>query len=340
MTQFPFDNYLDDLFEVARLRETYFTATPGTDQAAAQAAVQAYLSQLNTRLAIYPELKLGIDQVLAKTDAASPGSVHEARHHHVVPQLYLRHFQSKPGGPSEQIWAWDKTTQTSSKEPIKRVTTEYDFYSLSSSNVQKIGGPQVIEFVLSRLENAMAVALHNVVTARMIEQKDRPMVALFAALQSFRNRAFRDYFSAELGTQASDPAADHAALLMSEWPRKVAIVLSNQYWVIGTSTAGNRFYTSDTPVVGLTADEASGESPDGLIPSGMQLDLPLSPTVLIRIFERQHFAQHRRADGSLHQTTLGELQFSNMLQVCQSDRLVLADADDFAYADQALPNCP
>ena len=185
----------------------------------------------------------------------------------------------------------------------------------------------------------MSVALQNVVTTRTIRQNDRPMLALFVAIQFCRNHAFRDHLSGELGALAGDHAADHAAFLTSDWPRKLAGVLSDQYWVLGASTVGNRFYTSDTPVVGFTEDGASGKTRDGFIPSGMQLGLPLAPTMLLRIFERHHFAQHRQADGTLHQTTLGEVQGSNMVQVCQSEALVLADVDDFTYASPALPNC-
>lgn len=111
----------------------------------------------------------------------------EARHHHYVPQGYLRGFGHKKG-KNWFVFANDLGTGRSYEANTRNVCGERDFMRFESEGHE----PDVLEKELSKLEGAACEAIRNVVKAARFDSEDRVLILNLMALLAVRSPERRE----------------------------------------------------------------------------------------------------------------------------------------------------
>lgn len=111
----------------------------------------------------------------------------EARHHHYVPQGYLRGFGHKKG-KNWFVFANDLGTGRSYETNTRNVCGERDFMRFESEG----HAPDVLEKELSKLEGAACEAIRNVVRAAKFESEDKVLILNLMALLAVRSPERRE----------------------------------------------------------------------------------------------------------------------------------------------------
>ncbi|MFN9471395.1 DUF4238 domain-containing protein [Acidovorax sp.] len=111
----------------------------------------------------------------------------EARHHHYVPQGYLRGFGHKKG-KNWFVFANDLGTGRSYEANTRNVCGERDFMRFES----KGHAPDVLEKELSKLEGAACQAIRSVVQTAKFESEDKVLIVNLMALLAVRSPERRE----------------------------------------------------------------------------------------------------------------------------------------------------
>jgi hypothetical protein len=334
-TNFPYNDVLAALVELSRLRSEH-AAEPDADvQDAIQVDVDKLQCLLRQEFSHNPLLNHAVDRYLS---ALARGKIQAGKEHHVVPQLYLRHFRSDPGGPtgSAAIWVFDVATGQVSEQKIARVAVEANMYRVPKSLSERARGPLLIEWFLQFFESTFAPILASVLATGTITPADRPMLALFIASQSVRSGSMREQLQGTQQLSRPEAAIRQGQLILHGDLDKFAAWLADQIWVLARPAAGEHLYTSDEPIVGFRS--ASVPLQNDISSLALQIEFPLSYNAVFRIFDRSANESYQHLDGRTVGLSREGLRWCNALQVCFADDLVCASQPDFAVAKTLAAN--
>ncbi len=115
----------------------------------------------------------------------------DARHHHYVPQGYLRGFAIGTGRQAK-VYCIDLRERRSFWPKVRNVAGERDFNRVERAGVD----PNILETVLGHFESDAATALRNIEAADTFQNRDdRTLVLNLIALIAARNPKFRSNIS-------------------------------------------------------------------------------------------------------------------------------------------------
>ncbi len=295
------------------------------------------------------------------------------KNQHYVPKFYLRRFCDV----AEQVHVFDKASGASFLTNVQNIAAENHFYDFPDG-IDEIPDRQVGEKFLSSLEDDFADAVSELVDGipikarrldlrkKWIHKRLREPLALFLAIQAARTKEAREQFLemaektmrflVEERAAAEYPEMDltgirvrmneqvlpshHMGFFLSpEYVNRMVPILTRHYWMLGINRTGVPMYTSDNPVVRRPHIEDPGMSHIGLGSPGIEVAIPLSPWVVLILFDRGLFPDDR-IDGRAIDMQSENVEYYNSLQVLRSYRQVFSIDGDFTQASAMRESNP
>lgn len=108
--------------------------------------------------------------------------------------------------------------------------------------------------------------------------------------------------------------------------------IEDMIWILQENASGVPLYTSDFPVAGILSNESN--PPGGVLPIGTRIEFPLSPTLVLRAFDRRENQNYAQYDNQILTLPAASVNWLNALQVCMSEKAVFSTANDFSFAQQ------
>ncbi|OAI47797.1 hypothetical protein AYO44_08870 [Planctomycetaceae bacterium SCGC AG-212-F19] len=275
------------------------------------------------------------------------------KNQHYVAQGYLRNFADA----GESLFAFDKKSQKSFQTAVRNVASEKFFYDLPVSDSTTGGDPQAIEKFLAQtvdadFPKAISALIDGVEQQGCIGPALKTPLACFLAVQLTRTRSLRTSL-----TQMSDAlisAIRKSGPVSTEFEKRykldekaaaavqarffldpaaigqIAAVLSGHFWIVGVSTTGRAFYTSDNPVVKKANASHPVMGMSGLASPGIEIAFPLTPKYVLLLYERTFFGD-KVGKHDLRAVGLPDegVAHCNTMQVLGSRRQVYCPVDDF-----------
>ena len=239
------------------------------------------------------------------------------RNQHFVPQFYLRFFQSAP----KRIHLYDLSKRESRKDVgIKGQCYKRYFYGKNNE----------IEDALSELEGTSAKILQGIADARKIprrgSQEYHAMLA-FVCLQYLRTqkkaRASRQLFHKLLGRAEIEPDSDFLDQLelikssLSMIPASfIQISDLKPHLLVSRSET---FITSDSPVYTYNqyCEGIRHRGTTGLASRGLQIFVPISPSLLLVLYDGSTYKIRRLTDRWLHRSVIDDVTDIDQLNLTQ-----------------------
>lgn len=231
-------------------------------------------------------------------DTILPGRV---KVQHYVPQLLLRWHATEPGSRrgSEQVWCFDKHTDRVFSPNIRGVTAESRYYEINIEDCTFS-----LESALSKLEGEAAPLVSRLIETRNLQSlrsADRTTMASFVAVQFTRTPSMREMIEASQKTliealerRGIDPTfVPEAAPMCNEGVRALSLdllstsaheitpYLAAKHWFLVAGDVADPFHIGDNPVVLDNSTHGSGSGNLGLASPGVEIYLPLSPTLCL-----------------------------------------------------------
>ena len=290
-----------------------------------------------------------------------------AKKQHYVPRFYLRRFTCD----GSHLFDCDTFDGRSYGTRVEDVASARYFNDAPlDSEISSPGDrdpQQTLEQHLSRLEGSAATAIGTLVEG--IEDSNevnpllRPEIARFIAVQVLRTQEARTSIEqiwerglAALRSERLAPELDRwlaeadrpdgAAitqahlLLDSSLLQTVVDALLAHIWFVGVNGTGTPLWTSGHPVVRRAHVQHPLMGTSGLASPGIEIDLPLSPTIVLILAERTCHAPIAPLDGRVISLVPDTIVYLNALQASQCYRYVYAPSDDFALLQQLRQERP
>lgn len=272
-----------------------------------------------------------------------------------MPQFLLRKFTDRG-----QLNRFDKITGRTKTNSPKAFGYEEFFYE-DPDITQKAGSMNSVEKELGRLEGVWGAILKDVLlrvrtgASSILSSYEQHEFAIMLAIQGLRTRQFRDQvfqnahrLRDELlkrgwNSEASLPKPDGAharrvqlsMLLDPMMIDELCGVLLNHIWVYFRTVDYRvpKFYTSDSPLVRRGHETTLMRGGEGLNSRGVEIAFPLSPDVILVLFERAHHGhQHAAFEGMVRTTDQQLVDYYNFLQVERSRQWLFSLDKDFQFA--------
>jgi uncharacterized protein DUF4238 len=231
---------------------------------------------------------------------------------HYVPRMLLRNFAFEGRGKQLQIHVFDKRTDRAFATGIGNIVAERGFYDFPESE-------QSFEPALAELEANTSVAVRKLLEARRLDALaggEALWLATFVGAQHLRARNFReaardlnDAIEERVRRLGSDPdrvrgwtpfkndedVKVFSLMMFAKANRELSETLFAKQWVLFETTPANPFWLSDNPVA-LHNDRDFGLYGNiGFKVPGIQIYLPLSPTLLLALWCQSHEEVFRKA---------------------------------------------
>lgn len=218
-----------------------------------------------------------------------------AKKHHFVPQFYLRNF-------GNSLHGFDKTTRKIFETSPQNIAFEKDFHGPA------IDGEHKLETALSQLEGRCQSVISNLIKTENMETLTKNMkldIAGFVALQYIRTKETRERISDIMNAVINEVAKslkidDHSVKLnkngqlgfhlnlFKDWPLYASIISKMKFIVVKNKTKVP-FWTSDNPVSMQNEHDQYPFGNLGLVCKGIELQLPLTPTLALIICDPKLF---------------------------------------------------
>ena len=295
----------------------------------------------------------------------------DTKKQHTVPQFYLRAFASA----KEKLFVYDKVQGRSFEAAVNDVAQKRRFYDIprESVGIDRDSGydAQVVEHTLAEREGVLSKALgeflRNSVNRDGIDQEHRFALSYFMALQMLRTpfmrtkmnemegRAFEHLASTEgpdtvapgtpLYTQIHVDEGDLSLLqarimLNPMMSAQMMAPLIERIWCVGVNKTGHPLYTSDNPVVKYAHVDPPPGMVFGIGSEGVEVALPLTPEIVLMLWDGKAFPQMARFEGKRMMLTDDDITYYNWLQVSASERQVFSSMHDFALAEKICQERP
>ena len=226
---------------------------------------------------------------------------------HYVPQLLLRWHATEPGSRrgSEQVWCFDKHTDRVFSPNIRGVTAESGYYEISTEDCTFS-----LESALSKLEGEAAPLVGRLIETRNLQSlrsADRTTMASFVAVQFTRTPSMREMIEASQRTLIEalerrgigTALVPQAAPMCNEGVRAISLDLLStsaqeitphlvaKHWFLVAGDTADPFHIGDNPVVLDNSTHGSGSGNLGIASPGVEIYLPLSPTLCLGMTDRR-----------------------------------------------------
>lgn len=309
---------------------------------------------------------------------------------HYIPQFLLKGFGT---GKKDKIHCFDKQTGKSFETSVRNIAAQRRFYDFTTES-----GPGSFEQNLSRMETKIAPLIRELVSKRSLanlEPEQRAGLAIFMHLQMHRTpgarqrlvefrSGFADCLRNQLGLdddaieEALGPVPDGeqltalslATMLRSLQKHSLAYIV-DKHWLIKTTEPKTPFLLGDSPVV-MNNSMFFNAGGLGLTVPGIEIYLPLSSTVTLAIWSREHKSQYGEALREIEVSrarkglkNMGEQQryglrrltdlvtaldsggqlacsrpenrnYHNYLQIRDAERYVFSSTPDFSLAERMI----
>lgn len=198
-------------------------------------------------------------------------------------------------------------------------------------------------------------------------EMDKELMSLFIAIQIIRTKTFRctladtiqklyQTMAYKMQTKSADMLSkddfevevnrdfvklQHSSMILDE---EVAVgmaeVLNEHIWVMYVNKTNTPFYTSDTPVANIPHkyDEYMGYG--GLRSEGIEIVFPLTPNLMIGMYERSTYSAIFSDRQFVVLTTKEQIEYYNRVQVINSYRCVFSSNDSFDLAKRMCDENP
>ena len=257
---------------------------------------------------------------------------------HYVPKFYLKNF-------GELLYAFDITTEEKFKTSPKNIAMESNFYG------GEIQGLPSFEKALSDLEGNMATAIQELIKTRDFQQLSKTskvQIHIFLALQWLRTPGHKqeivEWYNFALNEVAKSKGFSDTNVRLTEssevgvhlesikaYPLYASIISDMKITTMLNKTP-IPFWTSDNPVC-FDNFVPSGLGNLGLIASGVQIHLPVTPDLMIVAFDPLFFNKFE----NVHQVYNKQgIIFENFLQVQNSSRWMFSNTKKFYWLKKML----
>jgi hypothetical protein len=298
-------------------------ASPHSPQGGSFGAGDAYVSRRHTIDTMHPKVQ------------------------HYVPQFYLRSFANRRR-KQYFIYCFDKTTRRIFQPNIRNIASEKRYYDFSTED----GEAMSIEGYLSDLETHSQKALEAIIqnpSAKTMGENKKAL-ANFIAFQESRTSVFRTEhinmikgINRKFGSQGGifpEPGEDEikrfqAAFLLENTPLFAQIMLEMK-WVLVLNQTNKSFWTSDNPIIRYNPHQAEFVGNLGLTSSGIQLHIPLSPSLGLILCDPQEYADLRLEAFAIP----ANVDFNNSGQVIHSRQYLFSVDANFQLAKIVLNRNP
>ncbi len=262
---------------------------------------------------------------------------------HYVPRFYLNSFCNDAG----QLHVYDKTTGRKFVSRPDSVAVEKDFYELPVE-LTGTSDTRELESALSDVEGDAAAIIRTWVgaigaTEFRIRSAERERFALYIALQLLRTREQREILAefqrrtatAE-GSNTPDAVLHNHLLWNSDVVQGFADQLADFIWIIAQNSSDVQFLTSDHPVVVKDSTNTNWLLAPRLSEAGVQVIIPLTPTLILYCKEPQHWQRVLRFDSCLSPVPFTDYMANheNSGQIGMSTRFVFSSSAQFSITEE------
>lgn len=284
---------------------------------------------------------------------------------HIVPQCYLKNFAVK--GKSDFVYVYDKVQNKSYTKAIKDVAGIDDFYTISPEFNDGTNDSKVIETnylagdVEDKYSKVLSDTIESIKKGEQFSNNLKKGLAIHIVIQFLRTKEVRekdeqlmndflpqviDIFKEGLSLEKKDP---QIAKLNVSYKYDSAIYhfrssfgnediintfagqLFGNYWNFYYSPIPV-FYTSRFPIV------VSPHVPDvrplclGLTQYGAEVSFPISPNIMLVIWDREFFKEKASTDGEIIVATDKDIRKYNWMRYFYADK-VYSHTNDFSTLD-------
>ncbi len=264
---------------------------------------------------------------------------------HFVPQFYLKNFGDK-------IYFYDKTTGDIKESNASNIALKKDFYGPTDENKSN-----PVETSMSQLEgNANAVISKIIDTLDYVKlsKKEKIDFCSFVALQYLRtqetrmriiqsaNKLFdeiakrKEVTDAEIRHTKEGETGAHRNIMKEFDP--ISAALGQMGVLVCSNSTKIPLWTSDNPVNLHNEFDQFPFGNLGIVSKGIEIHIPLSPTVKIAFFDPITFKKEMLPE--LFTMEEAQVIHSNHLQTSWSTRFMFSNTDKFFMADKYLKANP
>lgn len=261
---------------------------------------------------------------------------------HYVPRFYLKNF-------GDEIYLYDKTMGGVRKSNPRDIALEKDFYGSSDTARQ-------LESAMCALEGKASAAIKKILQTMdysRLSDGEKSAFCSFVALQHLRTPEKRaravQLRHVLLDALAEQAGIDDFTIRLTEEGEKlahlasmgdaarIASILAKMGAAVGSNATNVPLWTSDNPV-NLCNGLAQPSGNLGFAPRGIEVHVPLSPTLAVVLFDPTTYAPNRMPDFFLMEK--GHVIRANHLQTLQSNRFVFSNTARFFMARRYLESSP
>lgn len=266
---------------------------------------------------------------------------------HYVPQVYLRNFATQRK-KEFFVCCFDKVTRKTFKSNVKNVANQTGFYNFVTHDGEKIS----IESFFNEAETKTKFALQALNEKPNISTllENSPVLANFFALQESRTLVFRNTHDDTVRlanerlksdrlifpTPTEDDTKEFQARFLIDMTDFFTNTLLKMKWILVSNQTNMPFWTSDNPIVRYNPHKSELVGNLGLESPGIQLHIPISPTLAIIIcdpFEYADIASELPAPAP-------SVDFNNSGQVIYARQYVFSPNDNFDLAHDMIRKDP
>ncbi|RUT78050.1 DUF4238 domain-containing protein [Ancylomarina longa] len=285
---------------------------------------------------------------------------------HYVPQCYLRNFSEN----GKNLYTYDKIIKKSFCSSTGKVAYEDFFYDLPKKYIRNIEQLPFAEkyfekeFFSKNVEVAFSSLLSKIITkatnwkisnldTTILDGDEKSTFAYLIVIQYLRNIKVRNNFSTmfeNLAQQSADIIAStidsnlkvkasldkefepvlHSDIYADpEFLKNCASDLLKKHWVYYVSS-DNDFITSDNPVLLKPHLQNQRRFNEGFGMSGVEIILPISPSVLLTIWDSEHHKDKlTHSDKFISEISMRKKREYNMYQYLHAHRQVFSKTNNF-----------
>ena len=272
---------------------------------------------------------------------------------HYVPRFYLKRFANIDDN-NYILDCFDKLEENQFSADVKNVACEKFFYDTQDDTEQET------EKALSVIEGKFNDSLSRLIQLRdvsKISNDERHFISMFIAVQYIRTKENREMLkdsinqlaerlsgenlSSKLAQEIKEAQKDESikkmqVRLLRETPR-LADIINQMKWIIITNGTKTPFWTSDNPVALHNEIDQWPYGNLGLKCIGIELHIPLTPTLLLAICDPVAFCREPC------KKTLRDFRYvirEQSYQVYSSTRFLFSNQPNFSFAKKVITENP
>ena len=271
------------------------------------------------------------------------------KNQHYVPKFLLKNFASRD---KSFIWTFDKSEKFSVQSPIKEraiksVASEDFFYDQIENNKESS-----FEYELQKIEDIAAPIIAKIIKTQTINKllvEEKKILSQFVILQNLRTKKelilledsiFNLTKQIEFKANVKVPEIEHKKIWFSLLQQSLQFseIIMKKVWMLCESHQS--FIISDNPVtLQNTTDVSSTRGTLGLDSYGIEIYLPISPTLTLCFFcEKSLFNDYNYNKNFLPNIICESQNVENLnyLQIVSAERFIFSHKNEFDFVKLIL----